>query len=601
MSLRPYQQAAVDAAIEHIKVCFDPCLIEAATGAGKSHIIAEIARWVNNTSAKKVLCLAPSKELVAQNHEKYLATGNPASIYCASINKSLAHDVVFGSPLTVKNDIEKFGDNFACIIIDEAHGITPTVRELIAEIKHKNPKCRVIGCTATPYRTKTGYIYQYDENNKSVDEDEAINPYFNRLVYKIRARELIEMGFLTPPNLDPDHVDSYDTSGIIKHTAKEYEEAFEGQGRKTSLIVSDVMEKSKMRMGVMFFCSSIQHAHEALASLPPDMSEIVTGKTGKKEREQILQDFKAQRIKYLVNVDVLTTGFDASHVDVIAVLRATESAGLLQQIIGRGLRLHEDKTDCLVLDYADNIENHCPDGDVFDPKISVYVSKKEKITTSVKCPTCSTINEFGLRNNPEGFERHEHGYFLDLAGQPVMTDDDLPMPSHMGRRCYGQSIIKGLNERCEYRWSSKECDECGEDNDIAARYCASCKNELIDPNEKLQIDFQKMKADPYQMTTDRVLSWRAQEWVSAKGNITIRVNYSTEYGSFAIWYMPRKHDVWASLCKATIGYVATSVEEYTTKIDAFEATMPKTITVKKNKKTKFYECFGHNQKEDELI
>ena len=125
--------------------------------------------------------------------------------------------------------------------------------------------------------------------------------------------------------------------------------------------------------------------------------------------------------------------------------------------------------------------------------------------------------------------------------------------------------------------------------------------EPIDPNEKLQIDFQKMKADPYQMTTDRVLSWRAQEWISAKGNVTIRVNYSTEYGSFAIWYMPRKYDVWASLCQATIGYVATSVEEYTTKIDAFEATMPKTITVKKNKKTKFYECFGHNQKEDELI
>ena len=65
---------------------------------------------------------------------------------------------------------------------------------------------------------------------------------------------------------------------------------------------------------------------------------------------------------------MLTTGFDASHVDVIAILRATESVGLMQQIIGRGLRIDAGKKDCLVLDYAENIERHCPDGDVFNPE-----------------------------------------------------------------------------------------------------------------------------------------------------------------------------------------------------------------------------------------
>jgi DNA repair protein RadD len=101
--LRPYQQAAFDAAITYIRKCYEPCLIEAATGAGKSHIIASIAEWVHSHSGKKVLCLAPSKELIQQNHKKYLATGNPASIYCASVSKSLTHDVVFGSPRTVLN------------------------------------------------------------------------------------------------------------------------------------------------------------------------------------------------------------------------------------------------------------------------------------------------------------------------------------------------------------------------------------------------------------------------------------------------------------------------------------------------------------------
>lgn len=140
MKLRPYQQGAVDSIIEWVKKSFEPCLIDAATGAGKSHIIAAVAGWVNEHSGKKVLCLAPSKELVEQNHAKYLATGNPASIYCASISKSLVHDVVFGSPQSVKGALSKFGSNYAAVIVDEAHGITPTVQAIIDHIRTQNPK-----------------------------------------------------------------------------------------------------------------------------------------------------------------------------------------------------------------------------------------------------------------------------------------------------------------------------------------------------------------------------------------------------------------------------------------------------------------------------
>lgn len=599
MILRTYQQAAVDAAIAYIKKSFEPCLIEAATGAGKSLIISEVARWVNNRSGKKVLCLAPSKELVKQNHSKYLATGNPASIYCASINKSLAHDVVFGSPQTVKNDLVKFGDNFACIIIDEAQGITPTVRDIVSDIKRKNNKCRVIGLTATPYRTKTGYIYQYDENDKAVLEDQTIDPYFNKMVYRITAHELIGMGYLTPPNCELEHAESYDTSNIKNHTAREYEQVFEGKGRLTSMIVADVVEKSQNRMGIMFFCATIQHAYETLESLPPNNSRIITGKTTKKDREQILEDFQHMRFKYLVNVDILTTGFDAPHVDGIAILRSTESAGLLQQIIGRGLRLHKNKNDCAVWDYAGNLENHCPDGDVFNPTIKVFKSKSESFTIEAVCPECNTINEFAGRNNPDGFDHDENGYFVDLAGSRIMTDDDQPMPAHHGRRCYGQSIIKGHADRCEYRWTFKQCD-CGHENDIAARYCESCKEELIDPNEKLKLEFTKMKSDPYSMTTDKVLSWRAQNWTSIKGNEMVKVDYTTEYRSFPIWYWPNKCDQWRSLCMAALGKEVDSVDEFMQIVDEFEAVMPKTITVAKNRKSKFYECFGHNKQEDLL-
>jgi len=107
----------------------------------------------------------------------------------------------------------------------------------------------------------------------------------------------------------------------------------------------------------MFFAATVQHAEEVYASLPPEISAILTALTGKTKRKKIIASFKRQEIKYLVNVGVLTRGFDADHVDVIAILRATESVALLQQIIGRGLRIREGKEDCLILDYA---EKHRP-------------------------------------------------------------------------------------------------------------------------------------------------------------------------------------------------------------------------------------------------
>jgi len=163
---RYYQNEAVDLAIDFVKKSFDPCLLELATGAGKSLIVAEIAKQLKEISGKKVLCLAPSKELVTQNREKYLSYGEPASMFSASAgSKCLAHDVVFASPGTVLNSISKFGNRFAAVIVDEAHGITPTIKKIIYALKELNPMLRVIGLTATPYRLGSGYIYRVDEDD----------------------------------------------------------------------------------------------------------------------------------------------------------------------------------------------------------------------------------------------------------------------------------------------------------------------------------------------------------------------------------------------------------------------------------------------------
>ena len=137
--LRPYQQAAHDAAINWIKRSIEPAIIEAETGSGKSHIIAAIAKSFYELSGKHVLCTAPSAELVQQNTDKFLLTGEKASIFSASIGKSLRYPVVFGTPISIKNSINKFSDKFGLICIDEAHGITPTIKSIIDTMRDRNP------------------------------------------------------------------------------------------------------------------------------------------------------------------------------------------------------------------------------------------------------------------------------------------------------------------------------------------------------------------------------------------------------------------------------------------------------------------------------
>jgi len=308
--LRPYQQEAHDKIVAWIRKTTEPCMIEAATGAGKSHIIAELARTVRKLSNKHVLCIAPSKELVEQNHAKY---PEEASFFSASVGiKCREHPVVFGTPLTVLNSIDKSGEEIGMIIIDECHGITPTIRKIIGKIP--NPNMRVVGMSATPYRLGSGYVFKQWEDGRKAGE----NAFFTRCVYRIRAHELIDQGYLTRPVVGSLNADAYSTKNMKLNSmgqfdAADIDRAYHGQGRKTARIIADIVAQSQDRKGVLIFAATVRHANECLESLPPELSAIVTGETPKRERERILAAFKRQEIKYIVNVSVLTTGFDATH------------------------------------------------------------------------------------------------------------------------------------------------------------------------------------------------------------------------------------------------------------------------------------------------
>jgi len=590
VKLRPYQQQAHDAAIEWIKQTTDSCVLELPTGSGKSLVVAAIANTLHAVSrGKHILCIVPSKELLEQNAEKYEATGNPCSLFSASVGETcLKHPVVFGTPVSIKNKIHRFGPKFCAVVLDEAHKITPTVRSIIEALKEQNPNIRVIGLSATPYRLSSGYIYRLDEKGRANSDDTANDPYFKSKVYTVYARDLIKNGYLSKPVIGAIHADHYHTldmqvNRMGNFAQADVDKAFHGQGRLTATIVEDIVNQARNRQGVMIFAATIQHAQEVMESLPPSLSAIVTGSTNKIEREEILAKFKARRIKYLVNVSVLTTGFDAPHVDLVAILRATESVGLFQQIIGRGLRIDGNKEDCLILDYAENIDRHCPDGDVFNPEIkSKNVSSGGEILEA-ECPECKATNKFTAKFNDSGLLIDENGYFIDLENNRIETEYG-PMSAHWGRRCFGEKLNTTIHKlvRCTYRWTFKPCPHCEEANDIAARYCISCKGELIDPNEKLMADFKAHKKDPTQIQTDKVISILTMPTISQAGNKVLKVQFITEYRAFVVWFTPK------------IPKPLQEFKHYTEN----GRIKPETVTYRK--KGDFYRVYGYNERADEM-
>jgi len=590
MDLRPYQFEAFERAIKWLRTMLEPSVIEAATGAGKSYIIAAVANEIHKITGKKVLCLCPSAELVQQNREKYLLTGNPASVFSASAGrKCLRHHVVFGTPGTVKNRITSFGGDFALVIIDECHELTPTIKSIIECIRDENDKLRVLGLSATPYRMKTGYIYAIDENDTSMPVDVCIDPYFKKKLITIGAHELIASGYLCPPKIGCNSDYQYDTSNLIvnnngKFNPTDEDKAYHGHGRKTAAIIGEVVHNSQNKQGVLIFAATIQHAEEVFASLPKSISAIVTSKTSKSDRAKSILRFRNKIIKYIVNVGVFIRGFDVAHIDHVVFLRLTESASLLQQMGGRGCRQDDDKEYFLMSDYAGNIERHCPDGDFFSPKLKPVYQKKGSGLLEAACKECGMINTFSARPNPDNFDISVTGYFLDIDGKEIKTHFG-SMPAHFGRRCtawYPHGI--GELTQCKYRWTFKECPHCSADNDITARYCKTCKGEIIDPNEKLQINFTKFKRDPTQVQTDNVLSMAIIETMSKAGNPCLRINFVTEYRSFSIWL----HDKMKHKKNLFMSFTKQGTEN------------PNTITYIKNKETKFYDVISYNQEIDEV-
>ena len=341
-TLRPYQQEAVDATLNHFRRHKTPAVIVLPTGAGKSLVIAELARLARG----RVLVLAHVKELVAQNHAKYQALGLEADIFAAGLKRKESHGkVVFGSVQSVARNLDAFQGEFSLLIVDECHRIgddeESQYQQILTHLTKVNPHLRLLGLTATPFRLGKGWIYQFHYHGMVRGDEKAL---FRDCIYELPLRYMIKHGYLTPPERLDMPVVQYDFSRLQAQSNGLFSEAdlnreLKKQQRITPHIISQIMEFAEKRKGVMIFAATVEHAKEIVGLLPAEDAALITGDTPGAERDVLIEDFKAQRFRYLVNVAVLTTGFDAPHVDLIAILRPTESVSLYQQIVGRGLRL----------------------------------------------------------------------------------------------------------------------------------------------------------------------------------------------------------------------------------------------------------------------
>jgi DNA repair protein RadD len=502
--LRPYQKEAVDATVRYFRQHREPGVLVLPTGAGKSLVIAELARIAKG----RVLVLAHVKELVEQNHDKYESYALIAGIYSAGLErKDKDEKVIFGSIQSVARATAAFFQGFSLLIIDECHRVSIAEDTqyacVIRNLRQANSNLCILGLTATPYRLGFGWLYQYHHRGTLRTEEAR---FFQQCIYELPLSYMIKNGYLTQPVKIDSPVAGYDFSTLLKRgpgtkfSMNDVEDLLKDQARVTPGIIANIVDIAKDRKGVMIFTASVRHAEEILTHLPKDASALVVADTESSEREQIIKRFKERKLKYLVNVSILTTGFDAPHVDLIAILRPTESVSLYQQIVGRGLRLSEGKSDCLILDYTG--VGH----DIFSPEIDDDKPSPNCVPVQVRCPRCGHENDFwGL------------------------VDDTGELIEHFGRKCRGAvedaQTLKLIP--CNFRFRFKCCEKCGAENDIAARVCASCRGIIIDTDQKLR-EAMALK-DAHVMRPD---SMTLQRSADKKGNPRLEIRYHDLDGEF---------------------------------------------------------------------
>lgn len=380
MQLRWYQAEAVQAVQAYWRKGGGNPLVDVPTGGGKSLILAELARWVVKDCGGKVMIATHRKELIEQDAEAIhrLAPSVDVGIFSSGVGLRQIRPCTVAGVQSIYNKPRLMG-KFDVVIVDEAHLVSSRTGSqyhiLFENLRKRNPDLRICGLTATPYRLGQGLLTEGD------------GKLFDSIVYRVDMRKLIEEGHLVPLRSGTNSVEI--NLNDVKVSNGEYVtrdlELAANVSEVTDGVIADVVKSG--RRHVLAFCCGVEHAAHIrnAARMAGLSSEMVLGSTPKLERIKILNEFKHGRIQLLASCDVLSTGFNVPQVDLICLVRATKSTALYVQSLGRGTRVAEGKTDCLVYDYGGNIARHGP---VDAVSIRSAAKRNGGETGQKMCPDC---------------------------------------------------------------------------------------------------------------------------------------------------------------------------------------------------------------------
>ncbi|QES88833.1 DEAD/DEAH box helicase [Rhizosphaericola mali] len=343
---RPYQSDSINLGIIFLtSSSFENEILILPTGAGKSIVIAKILEPLDG----KTLILQPSKEILEQNYAKYISSGNKASIYSASAGQKEVSNVTFATIGSVINKKHLF-NGVKYILIDECHLVNPETG-MYQEFLNSFPNAKVLGLTATPYRLTTG------SEGAMLEFITRTSPrIFSKVLGYVQTKVLFDAGYLS--KLEYYSFSVIDRSKLTVNSSgsdfteaslKRYYKAIDMPSKIAGIAKSILSKKTNL----LIFCSLLEEAISVSRKISG--SVILTGDTKTLERERILAQFKAGKIKCLINVGVLTTGFDYPALEAVLIARSTMSLALYYQIIGRVMRICPGKESAWVVDMGGNI------------------------------------------------------------------------------------------------------------------------------------------------------------------------------------------------------------------------------------------------------
>lgn len=422
--LRYYQKDCVEALVRSFRE--NPTnapLGVISCGGGKTVIIKYLLEGAV-ANGKRVGLLADRKELLQQAEEKF---DIPVGIYSASLGRRDTNNQLQIMQIqSVWQRAFEFG-KFDLLLIDEAHCIPENVesryRTFLKDCHTVNSQLRIAGLTATPYRLTSGLIY-------------GPGQLFTNVAYEIGVKELIDNQYLCPL-ISRGGEASFDTTGLKASRGDYRLKDLEKLGDDTELVKKACDEIKKLaydRKKILVFACSIRHA-EAVAKCLGD-AKVVTGDTP--NRDGLLEEFERGEFRYLVNVNVLTTGYDCPSIDCVVLLRPTQSPGLYSQCVGRGLRKHPSKKDCLILDFGGNVERHGPLNAITPPSPTRRgearkKDEEEKVRTCKKCRYINEITDTECRDcgAPLIVDRPLATHEATASGASILTDEDIEKIMHL--------------------------------------------------------------------------------------------------------------------------------------------------------------------------